>query len=181
MLSFKRIAGSSSSSQAPFSVSAETIANNEDLLTELLLRLPIKSLLKFKCVSKHWLSLISNPHFSRRRISCYSTPPCGLFLIERGSPYAGYQLVALDSNHSKAPFKNLTFVNDISEIKFIQSCNGLLLYFRSLRPGWSGGIYYVYNPTTKQHTTIPEPRRAVGAALAFDPSKSPHYKVICVT
>ncbi|KAJ6343007.1 hypothetical protein OIU78_010848 [Salix suchowensis] len=49
-----------------------------------------------------------------------------------------------------------------------------------LRRGRSGGIYYVYNPTTKQHTTIPEPRRAVGAALAFDPSKSPHYKVICV-
>ncbi|KAB5574540.1 hypothetical protein DKX38_001734 [Salix brachista] len=179
MLSFKRIAGSSSSSQAPlFSVSAETIANNEDLLTELLLRLPIKSLLKFKCVSKHWLSLISNPRFSRRRISC-DTPPCGLFLIERGSPYAGYQFVALDSNHSKAPFKNLTSVNDPSEIKLIQSCNGLLL-FHSLLPGRSGGIYYVYNPTTKQHTTIPGPSRAVGAALAFDPSKSPHYKVICV-
>ncbi|KAJ6427839.1 hypothetical protein OIU84_023278 [Salix udensis] len=180
MLSFKRIAGSSSSSQAvPFSVSAETIANNEDLLTELiLLRLPIKSLLKFKCVSKHWLSLISNPHFSRRRISC-DTSPCGLFLIERGSPYAGYQTVALDSNLSKPPFKNLTFANDPSEIELIQSCNGLLL-FRSLRPGRSGRIYYVYNPTTEQQNTIPRPRRAVGAALAFDPSKSPHYKVICV-
>ncbi|KAE8659320.1 hypothetical protein F3Y22_tig00116962pilonHSYRG00063 [Hibiscus syriacus] len=43
--------------------SAEEIGNNHDLLTQLLLRLPTKSLLKFKCVSKQWLSLISDPQF----------------------------------------------------------------------------------------------------------------------
>ncbi|KAF9690349.1 hypothetical protein SADUNF_Sadunf01G0186400 [Salix dunnii] len=173
MLCFKRIARLSSS-HASFSVSAEAIANNEDLLTELLLRLPLKSLIKFKCVSKHWLSLISDPHFSRRRNSC-DNPPSGLFLIEQGSPHAQYQFVALDSNLSEAPFKNLTFVNHPLKMELIQSCNGLLLC-RSLR---RGRIYYVYNPTTKHHTVLPRLRRAVGAALAFDPSKSPHYKVIC--
>ena len=46
---------------------AETIAGNDDLLIEILLRLPIKALIKFKSVSKHWLFLISDPKFSRHR------------------------------------------------------------------------------------------------------------------
>ncbi|CAK7357245.1 unnamed protein product [Dovyalis caffra] len=177
MLSSKRTKIRLSSCQPSFLLSAEILANNEDLLAEILLRLPIKSLLKFKCVSKNWLSLISNPRFSHRRND--NSPCCGLFLVECGSPYAEYQFVALDSSHSKAPFKHLTFVNDPSEIELIQSCNGLLLC-RSFRPSGPDRTYYVYNPTTKQYTILPRLRRVLGAALAFDPSNSPHYKVICV-
>lgn len=47
--------------------SAEAIANNEDLLTEILVRLPKGSIIKFKCVCKDWQYLISSPCFSRRR------------------------------------------------------------------------------------------------------------------
>ncbi|KAM7465801.1 hypothetical protein LguiB_013363 [Lonicera macranthoides] len=36
-----------------------------DLITQILLHLPITSLLRFKSVSKHWLSLITNPAFAR--------------------------------------------------------------------------------------------------------------------
>ncbi|XP_058203641.1 auxin response factor 18-like isoform X2 [Rhododendron vialii] len=38
----------------------EFIANNVDLLTEILARLPAKSMARFKCVSKDWLSLLSS-------------------------------------------------------------------------------------------------------------------------
>ncbi|CAL5364146.1 unnamed protein product [Camellia sinensis] len=46
--------------------------------------------------------------------------------------------------------------------------------------------YYVYNHTTKQFTTLPtlgfgSPRPVVhGVNFAFNPAKSPHYKVMCV-
>ncbi|CAI9771820.1 unnamed protein product [Fraxinus pennsylvanica] len=47
--------------------------------------------------------------------------------------------------------------------------------------------YYVYNPTTKRFTTLPKPdqgtgirKKICGMSLAFDPPKSPHYKVVCV-
>jgi len=35
-----------------------------ELIIEILLRLPVKSLIRFKCVSKSWFCLISDPHFA---------------------------------------------------------------------------------------------------------------------
>ncbi|KAK9291741.1 hypothetical protein L1049_019690 [Liquidambar formosana] len=45
--------------------------------------------------------------------------------------------------------------------------------------------YYVYNPTTRKYTTFPNLHDSassvvLGVNLAFDPSKSPHCKVVCV-
>lgn len=65
----------------------------------------------------------------------------------------------------------------------MQSCNGLLLCC-SFDPNQIQKNYYVFNPTTKQSTVLPpinDPdRAAIGVSLAFDPAKSPDYKVICV-
>lgn len=44
--------------------------------------------------------------------------------------------------------------------------------------------HYIYNPTTKQFTTLPPPlhgrddSQVLGVSLAFDPSESPVYKVV---
>ena len=37
----------------------------QEIIIEILLRLPVKSLPSFKFVCKSWLSLISNPHFAK--------------------------------------------------------------------------------------------------------------------
>ncbi|XP_062089216.1 F-box protein At5g07610 [Humulus lupulus] len=177
------------------SYSAEIVGSNDDLLNQILLRLPIKSLLKFKSVSKHWLSLISNPNFSRCR-SPFPTAASGLILQASRSWVNNPEFHFVDfdnpcpSPHSSSfavPFKSLTFVNDPSRIIITQSCNGLLLCstagLHSPRK-----YYFVYNPTTKQYTTLPPLSFRRGTftwtvrdiVLAFDPSKSPHYKVVCV-
>jgi len=36
----------------------------QNLIIQILLRLPVKYLIRFKCVCKLWFSLISNPHFA---------------------------------------------------------------------------------------------------------------------
>jgi hypothetical protein len=36
----------------------------QELIIQILLRLPMKYLIRFKCVCKLWFSLISNPHFA---------------------------------------------------------------------------------------------------------------------
>ncbi|GKB58316.1 F-box protein-like protein isoform X2, partial [Tanacetum coccineum] len=67
------------SNELPSSVSA--VVSSDDLLTEILLRLPILSLLFFKSVSKHWLSLIRHINStSRRTQNPHLDPPTGLFV-----------------------------------------------------------------------------------------------------
>ncbi|KAL3337142.1 hypothetical protein AABB24_029680, partial [Solanum stoloniferum] len=41
----------------------------QELITSILVRLPVKYLLQFKCVSKNWFALISSPHFVKTHLS----------------------------------------------------------------------------------------------------------------
>ncbi|XP_058730412.1 F-box/kelch-repeat protein At3g23880-like [Vicia villosa] len=45
-----------------------------DLILEILTRLPVKSLLQFRCVSKSWNLLISDPKFARKHLNLSTTP-----------------------------------------------------------------------------------------------------------
>ncbi|KAI5648198.1 hypothetical protein M9H77_34203 [Catharanthus roseus] len=44
----------------------------EDIITEILLRLPVKSLKRFQCVAKRWDSMISNPAFAKAHLKITS-------------------------------------------------------------------------------------------------------------
>lgn len=167
---------------------AQTIASIDDLLIEILLRLPMKSLRRFKSVSKHWLSLITDPQFALLR-NPNPNPALGI-LIPSTTFYVNPQFdyIPFDvHNPTPPPFKKLKFTKDpSSSIRIVQSCNGLLLC-ANFRVPESKRAFYVYNPTIKQLTKLPKPRRSTGSnivihgvALAFDPAKSPHYKVVCV-
>ncbi|XP_059624633.1 F-box/kelch-repeat protein At3g23880-like [Cornus florida] len=43
-----------------------------DIIVQILSRLPVKSLLQFRCVCKSWCSLISDSHFVKTHLSCMS-------------------------------------------------------------------------------------------------------------
>ncbi|CAI9091982.1 OLC1v1027106C1 [Oldenlandia corymbosa var. corymbosa] len=161
------------SAQQP--TSAEIVASIDDILQQILLGLPIKSLVRFKSVSKHWISLISNPQFAILH-GHNPKPPLGLFLQDTSS----LEYLHCDPhNPINPPLSTLEFIKDptiTGSTRILQSCNGLLLCSSSQN-------YYVFNPTTKQFRTIPtpSPRRSIrGVGLAFDPVKSPVYKVVCI-
>ncbi|XVF77331.1 hypothetical protein PTKIN_Ptkin14bG0034400 [Pterospermum kingtungense] len=164
--------------------SAEMVAANQDLLTEILFRLPVKSLLKSKCVSKTWLSLISEPQFAAKHTHLHvNIAPSGLYFY--GSPFG---FLDFDTNQNMLKVPSLSFLN-VSGIEILQSCHGLLLllcrFSSEDNNNSSGFTYCVCIPTTKNFMTVPLPyatpnRSIAGINLAFDPSKSTHFKVICV-
>ncbi|KAF7153141.1 hypothetical protein RHSIM_Rhsim01G0013600 [Rhododendron simsii] len=161
---------------APSEISpaVESIANDVDLLTEILLWLPAKSTIRFKIVSKHWLALLSDSQFARDHCSRNPRPSIsGLYFYFENT----LSSVSLQGGHRNLPSVSLPK----SKIRVTHSCNGLLLCYISSTHHYSPQ-YIVCNPTTSKYTLPPKPVglvRHLGAYLAFDPSKSPHhYKVI---
>lgn len=107
------------------------VISNDDLLIEILLKLTIVPLLSFKRVSKHWLSLITEPKFTLRRGQIPRTDPQSGILVKRSD--FGYDLLGL----SRIGFR-IYFSFDI-----LQSCNGLLLSSSGQKEDkW----IYVYKP-----------------------------------
>lgn len=41
----------------------------EDIITNILSRLPVKSISRFRCVSKTWCKLLNNPHFIKTQLN----------------------------------------------------------------------------------------------------------------
>ncbi|KAK6121904.1 hypothetical protein DH2020_044354 [Rehmannia glutinosa] len=82
----------------------------------------------------------------------------------------------------------LEFNKRPSDIRIICSCNGLLLCSTTRDCNNLARRYYVYNPTSNKFSTLPKldgeedwiSSQICGMNLAFDPAKSPHYKVVCI-
>ncbi|KAL6194537.1 hypothetical protein ACLB2K_035619 [Fragaria x ananassa] len=203
-----------SSSPPSFSSSAaETVADIQDLLTEILLRVPARSVVRLKCISKHWYCLISKPEFRRRHILQNPNPKVSAFFSNTTQDFTFislyknpprifiHDLYPGNHRHSINPFKTLNIFNNFVQgnwndfgLKILQSCNGLFLcvpfstHRRTYQYYHTVQYYsiYVVNPTTNEFMAVSPPRVGKGTvferyALAFDPFKSTHYKVICIS
>ncbi|KAL6571638.1 hypothetical protein OROHE_003281 [Orobanche hederae] len=173
--------------------SEEIVLNDEDLLTLILLRPPYRKLKSFKCVAKKWLYLITTPQFISRLLCNFFLPPLrasGLFIqrppfafSSKPCPNEVY-FVPLDDPNTPSPFKTIAFADypfDPERIRILGSCNGLLLCSTCILAFGIPLATYVYNPSTNQLHILPKHPPAIGVeylSLAFDPSKSPHYKVV---
>ncbi|MED6149174.1 hypothetical protein PIB30_059923 [Stylosanthes scabra] len=178
--------------------SGDGVLGDEDLLAEILLRLTVKDLLRCKCVCKKWKSFISKPQF------CYQHT-LGLCRKHKHSPYlypSGIIVRPISwrpssrtlekvhiipfSNNSDNRFSHLDVHNKLDEQPdnyFLQSCNGLLLWKSSPKEfGVQQGSFYISNLTTGDCIRINHFGHHDASFsrhyLAFEPWKSPHYKVI---
>lgn len=131
----------------------EMIASKVDLLTEILIRLPAKPLLRFKTVSISWLSIISGSHVS---MLWKPKPDSGLFVTtatdESSIKYRHKHdfIPLINGLKHKALMRSLLLDQDRS-IQILHSCKGLFLT-RSTR---EHAIYYfICSPVTKKFITI---------------------------
>ncbi|XP_026439957.1 F-box protein At5g07610-like [Papaver somniferum] len=170
--------------KTPSSTSASFVCSNVDLLSKILLCLPIKSIIALKLVSKQWDSVISDSSFQKTIEKKCQLSHSGLFMPK--SLCSKYRLIEFEYNlvskdaTSCVPFRTLAFGKNKEGVRIEQSCNGLLLCSSKTSSTW-GRVYYVYNPYTEQYKLIPRRRGfcvLASVSLAFDPSKSPYYKVV---
>ncbi|XP_026398291.1 F-box protein At5g07610-like [Papaver somniferum] len=156
-----------------------------DILSKILLCLPVKSIIALKIVCKQWDSVISDSSFQKSvekkcRLSYSGTfMPKSLCLTNRFKE-TEHNFLDKDAT-SSVPLKTWVFGKSKEGIKIEQSCNGLLLCSSKIPTNCWGRAYYVYNPYTGKYKLIP--RRCgfcsvASVRLAFDPSISPYYKVI---
>ena len=112
--------------------SCDVVVGNMDLVTGILLRLPVKQVLRCKCACKKWLALISDPKF------CYSHT---LRLCHNPYPHALlpqtyddmiYNKVCIvhftnaDASQSPKRIIHLHILNGFCMSSIMHSCNGLL-------------------------------------------------------
>ncbi|KAG2667927.1 hypothetical protein I3760_15G137100 [Carya illinoinensis] len=181
MATIRKSQSTSGSRTSRLQMSAAAVASSEDLLREILTRLPVRPLVRLKVVCKKWCFLISDPEFStsHTRRNCRSN---GLLL--KGLKQApGLSLVPL-GEYQPPRVLPFNFLNKWGT-SVLDSCKGLLCYSMADLHNPKQISYYVCHLASGEFTRIgvfdvlSTIRLKVGI-VSFDPLKSVHYKVILI-
>jgi F-box interacting protein len=162
----------------------------DEVVVDILQRLPVKSLIRFRCVSKSWNSLITSPAFVHSHLN-QSIPnnnnlPHPLLIVRHCSSSANR---ALDKEHYKLFYDNEAFEEcaefdfptksrSLKHFRLIASENGLICLSEQER-------YVLWNPSIRKCWNLPKPcitaRKHSGStcheAFGFDPRTNDHKVV----
>ncbi|XP_062003480.1 F-box/kelch-repeat protein At3g06240-like [Rosa rugosa] len=131
----------------------------EDIIVDILSRLPVKSLCRFRCVSKRWRSIVSDPQFakvqfkvaseqktlSRRLLLCRNTSEIESFDLETpwyADTHFLRKLTGPFEYRERPPFVNV-----------LGSCNGLVC----VATRYPLTCFYIWNPSTGFSHNLPDP------------------------
>ncbi|XP_050210891.1 F-box/kelch-repeat protein At3g06240-like [Mercurialis annua] len=104
----------------------------EEVVAEILKRLPVKSLLKFKCVCRSWYALITNPIFISLHLAHTTESNKTLSLVKKYCYSKTPQFVLHCDDDSFSEYKQLdlpSFNECGNDIWVVGSCNGLVCLF----------------------------------------------------
>ncbi|XP_058774286.1 F-box/kelch-repeat protein At3g23880-like [Vicia villosa] len=125
-----------------------------ELIIQILLWLPVKSLIRFKCVCKSWFSLISHdPHFtnSHFQLTATTTPNHKILFIST-FPFEtlsiNFEPLLDDYNASVSLNLECIFPEYPTHFEIKGSCRGFILFCCSSK-------IYIWNPSTGVHRQIP--------------------------
>ncbi|KAF7111130.1 hypothetical protein CFC21_111176 [Triticum aestivum] len=160
-------------------MAAERLA--DDLLIEILSRIPVRSVCRLKCVFKDWLSLIDHPDHRRKLPQTLA----GFFYTRSDNPEFPLETeVRFTSVLGKncPPIDTLfAFLPSHRRIDLLDCCNGLLLsrWYAVSAPG-DEFCYIVCHPAMKEWVSLPDRshENKVGIErLGFDLTVSSHFYV----
>ncbi|KAL3328928.1 hypothetical protein AABB24_036174, partial [Solanum stoloniferum] len=136
-----------------------------ELIVEILLRVPVKFLLQFRCVSKSWLDLISSPKFVKTHLSLSvknkDYPHHRVVLTVRNESISGesrpvhsdYSLSSLRNNSVIDPFVlDFPMKKRQQGISIVGSVNGLICV------AIGDGDLFIWNPSIRKFKNLPDSR-----------------------
>ncbi|PRQ52355.1 putative F-box domain-containing protein [Rosa chinensis] len=168
----------------------------EGVIADILARLPVKSLIRFRCVCKSWRALISDSYFVKKHLSygergiTERTHRLIIFMLDDVSPL---EILALentkddDDGDGAAGGQFAVTQLDCPVTKTITysrhrilvgSCNGLVCVELDL------GAIMLWNPSTRDSKVLPKPPRVINSKFSYCfygfgyDSASDDYKVI---
>lgn len=167
--------------------SVETSAPNpnlpEEIITDILSRLPVKPLLQFRSVSKPWLSLISSPHFTKTHlIKSTQNPKLSNHNLILASRLPHYNLKSLSLCNvlndpiSEAVDLDHPMKSTKPSLEVLDCVNGLVLLMVGHQ--W----LFVWNPSTRKSRRVPSPDECVRFryyGLGYDKC-SDDFKVVAI-
>ncbi|KAI9193903.1 hypothetical protein LWI28_001163 [Acer negundo] len=119
----------------------------QEIVIDILSRLPVKSLCRFKCVSKSWLALTTDPlfvklHLDRTKIHKIMLASRSLYSIDHETTPINEEVVSVQLDF---PLKK----NHTSDfVQIISSCNGLLCIMPEPE------VFFVINPSTREYKRV---------------------------
>ncbi|RDY08303.1 F-box protein CPR30, partial [Mucuna pruriens] len=121
----------------------------EEMIEEILLRLPVRSVLRFKCVCKSWLSLTSDPQFAKSHFDLAAVPTHRILKFSKYSIAKSAEIDNPFQLNSAELVVNIPHPspdrNHKWRIDVVGSCRGFLL----LAAATSDIIYFlIWNPST---------------------------------
>ncbi|XP_058198130.1 F-box/kelch-repeat protein At3g06240-like [Rhododendron vialii] len=133
----------------------------QDILTDVLSRLPVKTLCRFKCVSSSWSSLISDPNFAETHLNRSKTQSPKYFESKAIIISSSQNLYSVDFSDINPTATKLDFPTMeqhaadkwVIPIRVWSSCNGLLLVSHQVvNPN-----FFLLNPSTRECKKLPTP------------------------
>ncbi|WMV49379.1 hypothetical protein MTR67_042764 [Solanum verrucosum] len=158
-----------------------------ELLREILLKLPAKSLLRFTAVCESWHSVITSFPFISAHLA--QTPHSDTLIVRRYVSTSNREHYSLFQDSKNQPFYlnftselNFPFNIQLGYFRIIGSCNGILCladdFFRELRN------LILWNPSIKKFIALPMPSIKPQSPHMFvfgfgvDLSKTDDYKLV---
>lgn len=116
----------------------ETELPQDIIHDEILIRLPVKSLVRFKCVCKPWLSLFSDPEFTKLHVTRHYHDPINF--VRRDN--LKLKIISLFKETSIHPI-----ITRIFNSLLLGSINGLICFA-------SPGVFTLWNPAIRQYKEL---------------------------
>ncbi|XP_050275474.1 F-box/kelch-repeat protein At3g23880-like [Quercus robur] len=131
----------------------------EDLVVEILSSLPVKSLMRFKCVCKSWHALIRNHSFitQHHKWATSNNQGCGVvfkYLFRQRHTFVSLlsdDTLEVSSNIDISPF----FPEEIDMLVIDGPCNGIFFLYGISSERYYGEEIVLWNPATRESKVLP--------------------------